>query len=121
MDCCSAQGSRLRLPCLTGYIPRFHNTSPEVTPTWKLEDAVTIYRSFKTAFRSGGYSISMRLPDGLDHHPVWAIAQKRDRRAGQADSVQLADKITVNYKHSYIDYISFHGYSESPVSEMLSE
>jgi iron complex outermembrane receptor protein len=40
----------------------FHNFSPEATLTFKPLDNITVYGSFKTGFKSGGYSISGLLP-----------------------------------------------------------
>ncbi len=36
----------------------FNNWSPEATVTWKPSDDVTVYAAYKTAYKSGGFSIS---------------------------------------------------------------
>ncbi len=55
-----AQGSFLQTTELTQFVvpQKFNNTSPEATISYKVTPAVTAYVSYRTGYKSGGYSIS---------------------------------------------------------------
>ncbi|MFB0874277.1 MULTISPECIES: TonB-dependent receptor [unclassified Sphingobium] len=56
----SAQGSFKQTTALTQFVvpQTFNNTSPEATISYKITPAITAYASYRTGYKSGGYSIS---------------------------------------------------------------
>lgn len=84
----------------------FNNFSPEVTLTWKPAPNVTTYASYKTGYKSGGFSISGLLVVGQDpKEPAFAPEKVKGFEAG-VKSTLLDNQLRLNldlFNYTYSD------------------
>lgn len=90
----------------------FDNTSPEATVTWKPDSNVTVYGSYRTGYKSGGYSISAFLTrNSTADDPAYGNETVEGFEAGVKSTLfdrQLrlnADVYRYTYDGLQIDYV----------------